>query len=849
MRKEQFDITGMTCSACSSRVEGCVVKLPGVKNVSVNLLKNSMVVSYDEQTLNTAGIVEAVESTGYGAIPKSDPRHKTEAKYENSTTQAEYKAMKQRLILSALFTIPLFYISMGHMMNWPLPSFLLGMENALVFAFTQFLLLLPVLVINSKYFKVGFRSLFKGAPNMDSLIAIGSGAATVYGIYAIYKIGIGMGHGDMDTVHTFMMDLYFESAGMILTLITLGKTLEARAKGKTSDAITKLMNLAPKVATVERDGQEHQIPVEDVQLGDILIVKAGESIPVDGDVVEGNSSVDESALTGESIPVEKYAGDKVIGATLNKSGFLKMQATKVGEDTTLAQIIRLVDEATSSKAPIAKLADKVSGVFVPIVIAIAVIATIVWLIAGYGLEFALSIGISVLVISCPCALGLATPTAIMVGTGKGAANGILIKSAEALETAHSIDTVVLDKTGTITEGKPAVTDILCREGTSEKELLQIAASLEKLSEHPLADAIVTEAEKTGYTALSVSDFNQIPGQGITGVIRGELVLAGNRRLMEAHNIPGDPLMTRAEELASDGKTPLYFAKNSKLLGMIAVADVVKPTSAQAIAELSGMGIEVVMLTGDNLRTAEAIRRQVGVDWVVAEVFPQDKEQEIRRLQGEGKKVAMVGDGINDAPALARADVGIAIGAGTDIAMESADIVLMKSDLLDVVTAIQLSKATIRNIKQNLFWAFIYNIVGIPVAAGLFFLPFALKLNPMIGAFAMSFSSVFVVTNALRLRWFKPKHITNKNNSAAETVSAQTETEGEIPMEKLLKIEGMMCNHCVMHVQKALAAVPGVAEVTVSLDEKAATVKLNQNVTDEVFKTVIEDAGYQLTEII
>lgn len=848
MRKEQFDITGMTCSACSSRVEGCVVKLPGVKDVSVNLLKNSMVVSYDEQALNTAGIVEAVESTGYGAIPKSDPRHKTEAKYENSTTQAEYKAMKQRLILSALFTLPLFYISMGHMMNWPLPSFLLGMENALVFAFTQFLLLLPVLAINSKYFKVGFHSLFKGAPNMDSLIAIGSGAATVYGIYAIYKIGIGMGHGDMDTVHTFMMDLYFESAGMILTLITLGKTLEARAKGKTSDAITKLMNLAPKVATVERDGQEHQIPVEDVQLGDILIVKAGESIPVDGTVVEGNASVDESALTGESIPVEKHIGDKVISATLNKSGFLKMQATKVGEDTTLAQIIRLVDDATSSKAPIAKLADKVSGVFVPIVIAIAVIATIVWLIAGYGLEFALSIGISVLVISCPCALGLATPTAIMVGTGKGAANGILIKSAEALETAHSIDTVVLDKTGTITEGKPAVTDILCCEGTTEKELLQIAASLEKLSEHPLANAIVTEAEKTGYTALSVSDFNQIPGQGITGVIHGELVLAGNRRLMEAHNIPGDPLMTQAEELASDGKTPLYFAKDSKLLGVIAVADVVKPTSAQAVAELFGMGIEVVILTGDNAKTAEAIRRQVGVDRVVAEVFPQDKEQEIRRLQNGGKKVAMVGDGINDAPALARADVGIAIGAGTDIAMESADIVLMKSDLLDVVTAIQLSKATIRNIKQNLFWAFIYNIIGIPVAAGLFFLPFALKLNPMIGAFAMSFSSVFVVTNALRLRRFKPKYITNKNNSAAETVSAQTETEGEIPMEKLLKIEGMMCNHCVMHVQKTLAAIPGVAEVTVRLDEKNAKVKLNQDVTDEVFKTVIEDAGYQLTEI-
>ena len=848
MRKEQFDITGMTCSACSSRVEGCVVKLPGVKEVSVNLLKNSMVVSYDEAQLSTAGIVEAVENTGYGAFPKGAPQRKAEAKAEISTAQAEYKAMKQRLLLSAVFTLPLFYISMGHMMNWPMPGFLLGMENALVFAFTQFLLLLPVLIVNGRYFKVGFRNLLKGSPNMDSLIAIGSGAAAVYGIYAIYKIGIGMGHGDMEIVHTFMMDLYFESAGMILTLITLGKTLEARAKGKTSDAITKLMNLAPKVATVEREGQTLQISAENVQLGDILIVKAGESIPVDGTVVEGNASVDESALTGESIPVEKHIGDKVISATVSKSGFLKMQATKVGDDTTLAQIIRLVDEATSSKAPIGKLADKVSGVFVPIVIAIAVIATIVWLLAGYGLEFALSIGISVLVISCPCALGLATPTAIMVGTGKGATNGILIKSAEALETAHSIDTVVLDKTGTITQGKPVVTDVLLSENISPEKLLGLAASLEKLSEHPLADAIVAEAEKIGYESLNVSGFNQIPGQGVTGIIDGELVLAGNRRLMEAYNIPGGALMTKGEELASDGKTPLYFAKDSKLLGVIAVADVVKPTSAQAIAELSGMGIEVVMLTGDNAKTAEAIRRQVGVDRVVAEVFPQDKEQEIRRLQNEGKKVAMVGDGINDAPALARADVGIAIGAGTDIAMESADIVLMKSDLLDVVTAIQLSKATIRNIKQNLFWAFIYNIIGIPVAAGLFFLPFALKLNPMIGAFAMSFSSVFVVTNALRLRWFKPKRITSKNNGAAEIAAPQKETEGEIPMEKILKIEGMMCNHCVMHVQKTLAAIPGVAEVTVSLEEKTAKVKLNQDVADEAFKTAIEDAGYQLTEI-
>jgi heavy metal translocating P-type ATPase len=848
MKKEQFDITGMTCSACSTRVEQCVAKLPGVAEVSVNLLKNSMAVSYDEGVLDSASIVAAVENAGYGAIPKVSARSGKETKPEVSTAQAEYKAMKQRLFLSAVFTIPLFYISMGHMMNWPLPGWLLGMENAMTFAFTQFLLLLPVLVVNHKYFRTGFRTLFHGAPNMDSLIAIGSGAAAVYGIYAIYKIGIGMGHGDMELVHAFMMDLYFESAGMILTLITLGKTLEARAKGKTSDAIAKLMDLAPKIATVERDGEELQIPVEDVPLGEVIIVKAGESIPVDGVVLEGFSSVDESALTGESIPVEKRAGDKVIGATINKSGYIKMQATKVGDDTALAQIIRLVDEATSSKAPIAKLADKVSGVFVPIVIGIALVSTVVWLIAGYGLEFALSIGISVLVISCPCALGLATPTAIMVGTGKGASNGILIKSAEALEHAHSINTVVLDKTGTITQGAPVVTDILCSESVREDELLQIAASLEKLSEHPLAEAIVSEAENRNLTYLSVSDFNQIPGQGISGIVDGQLFLAGNRRLMEAHGISGGELIQQGEDLAVNGSTPLFFAQEGKLIGVVAVADVVKPTSKQAVQELSNMGMEVVMLTGDNAKTAEAIRRQVGVDRVIAEVFPQDKEQEIRRLQGESKKVAMVGDGINDAPALARADVGIAIGAGTDVAIESADIVLMKSDLLDVATAIQLSKATIRNIKQNLFWAFIYNIVGIPIAAGVFFIPFALKLNPMIGAFAMSFSSVFVVTNALRLRWFKPKHTTDiKNDAPAESV-AMERAKGEQTMEKILQIEGMMCQHCVMHVQKALAAIPGVEEVSVNLEEKAAKVKLTQNVTDEVFKAAVETAGYQLTEI-
>lgn len=855
MQKEQFDITGMTCSACSSRIEKSVAKLPGIKEVSVNILKNSMVASYDETVLDTAGIVQAVEKAGYGAFPKTPVQNKGRienraVKPEVNAAQAEYKQMKQRLLLSVLFTIPLFYISMGHMMDWTLPGWLLGMENAMSFAFTQFLLLIPVVFINFKYFRVGFSTLFHGAPNMDSLIAIGSSAAAVYGIYAIYKIGIGLGHGDMELVHSFMMDLYFESAGMILTLITLGKTLEARAKGKTSDAITKLMNLAPKTATVERDGQEIQVPVEDVQMGETLIVKAGESIPVDGIVLEGFSSVDESALTGESIPVEKHIGDKVIGATINKSGYFKMQATKVGDDTTLAQIVRLVDEATSSKAPIAKLADKVSGVFVPVVISIALVAIIVWLLAGYGFEFALSIGISILVISCPCALGLATPTAIMVGTGKGATNGILIKSAEALETAHNIDTVVLDKTGTITQGTPVVTNVLCKEGTSQKELLQIAASLEKLSEHPLADAIVSEAEKGGLSFLPVSDFKQIPGQGITGLIDGQLCLAGNRRLMDAKKVPGGALVQLGEAMAVDGKTPLFFARAGQLIGVIAVADVVKPTSKQAVQELSAMGIEVVMLTGDNAKTAEAIRRQVGVDRVVAEVFPQDKEKEIRRLQSTGKKVAMVGDGINDAPALARADVGIAIGAGTDVAIESADIVLMKSDLLDVSTAIQLSKAVIRNIKQNLFWAFIYNIIGIPVAAGLFYIPFALKLNPMIGAFAMSFSSVFVVSNALRLRWFKAQHITFVEGEIPPMLETPTQknSKGVFQMEKVLNIEGMVCGNCVKHVQKALAEISGVQDVVVHLESKSAQVQLIQPVADDVFKAAIEDAGYELTGI-
>ena len=860
VKKETYDVTGMSCAACSSRVEKAVSGQNGVQQVSVNLLKNSMVVEYDERALSSAQIVAAVEQAGYGASPHEKPGAAAPAAQSGkqgglSAAQEAYRGMKRRLALSLVFTVPLFYLSMGHMMGWPLPECFLGMENAMTFAFTQFLLLIPIVFLNRQYYIGGCKALIQRAPNMDSLIALGSGAAILYGIYAIYRIGIGFGQMDMDTVHAYMMELYFESAGTILTLITMGKTMEARAKGKTSDAITKLMDLAPKTATVERDGTERVIPAAEVQPGEVLIVKAGESVPVDGVVLEGTSAVDESALTGESIPVEKQVGDTVIGATINKSGYFKMRATKVGDDTTLSQIVRLVDEATSSKAPIAKLADKVSGVFVPVVITIAVIATAVWLLTGHSVEFSLSVGISVLVISCPCALGLATPTAIMVGTGRGAVNGILIKSAEALETTHSVTTVVLDKTGTITQGKPVVTDVLPF-GAERDELLAVAASLEKRSEHPLAEAIVSEAEKEQLALLPVEKFEQIPGQGLRATVEGRICLAGNRRMMEANHVENGELFSRGETLAEDGKTPLFFARDGRLLGLIAVADIVKSTSAQAIAELSNMGIEVVMLTGDNERTAEAIRRQVGVDRVVAEVLPQDKEREIRRLQESGKKVAMVGDGINDAPALARADVGIAIGAGTDIAIESADIVLMRSDLLDVSTAVQLSRAVIRNIKQNLFWAFFYNAIGIPIAAGVFYPAFHLKMNPMLGALAMSFSSVFVVSNALRLRWFKAKHAAahtapSPSDGGAEITTNQmtaNEEKGETTMEKVINIEGMACMHCVKHVQEALAAVPGVQTANVDLESKTATVSVDGSVTDAALKAAVDEAGYQAVSI-
>lgn len=756
MKKDYFDITGMTCSACSARIEKNVSKLDGMKIVNVNLLKNSMSVEYDDQILTAADIVGRVEKTGYGAFLHNASTTTVNNKPKEDIALIEFQEMKKRLWISILFSVPLFYISMGHMFNWPLPEFLLGIPNVMNFAFTQFLLLLPVMYVNRKYFKVGFKTLFQGAPNMDSLIALGSTAAAVYGVYAIYKIGMGLGIQDMSTIHTFMMDLYFESAGMILTLITFGKFLEARAKGQTSEAISKLIDLAPKTALKSIDGKEIEIPIEDVTTGDILIVKAGTSIPVDGVVVSGTGSVDESALTGESIPVEKNTGDNVIGATINKSGYFTMEALKVGEDTTLSQIVKLVDEATSSKAPIAKLADKVSGIFVPIVIVIALIATITQLVLGKDFEFALSIGISILVISCPCALGLATPTAIMVGTGKGAENGILIKSAEALETAHNISTVVLDKTGTVTEGKPIVTDIITHKDITENEFLHIVGSLEKLSEHPLAEATIHKAESKEITFEPVEDFIQLQGEGICGLINDVLYYAGNAKMLKKYLHVENDLLSKGERFALEGKTPLYVFSEDEVLGVVAIADTVKKTSKQAVTTLKELGVNVVMLTGDNAKTAEAIRQQVNINHVVSDVLPQDKERVIREYQGKGNIVAMVGDGINDAPALARADVGIAIGAGTDIAIESADIVLMKSDLLDVVTAIRLSKSVIRNIKQNLFWAFIYNAIGIPIAAGLFYTAWELKLNPMIGAGAMSLSSVCVVTNALRLKFFKIK---------------------------------------------------------------------------------------------
>lgn len=858
--KETYTVTGMTCAACSARVEKSVAALPGTRTVSVNLLKNSMAVDYDESALTSDAIVRAVEKAGYGASLRGAPARKAEA----DPAKEACLVMKRRMLGSFLFAVPLFYLSMGRMLGWPLPDIVLGDSHAMVCALTQFLLLLPILVINGHYFRQGFRTLLHGSPNMDSLVALGAGASVLYGIYAMYRMAIALGTGDAAAAAAFSHELYFEGAGTILTLITLGKFMEARAKGRTADAIQALMNLAPKTATVLRGGEEITIPAEELRIGDILIVRAGEAIPADGVVTEGTASVDESAITGESVPVAKQPGDTVIGATISKSGFFRMKAQKVGSDTALSQIIRLVDEATSSKAPIAKLADRTAAVFVPAVIAVAVIAAAAWLYFGATVEFALTIAVSVLVVSCPCALGLATPTAIMVGTGRGATHGILIKSAEALETAHAVQTVVLDKTGTITRGAPSVTDILCAPGISPERLLTAAASLEHLSSHPLAEAVMEEARRRQLTPRPVEDFTEIPGEGIRGRTDGKDCLGGNRRMMEDFSVSGLPSPEEEQQLAAQGKTPLFFAENGRFLGLIAAADTIKPTSRRAVRAFHDMGLEVVMLTGDHRQTAEAIQKEVGADRVIAEVLPQDKEQEIRRIQESGRRVAMIGDGINDAPALARADVGIAVGAGTDVAMESADIVLMRSDLLDAAAAIELSRATIRNIKENLFWAFFYNILCIPVAAGCLYTAFGLRMNPMVAALAMSFSSVFVVSNALRLRFFTPRCTSAAADASSPQAPVHTEAAGPVSedaaagsaseqeggnsMKKIVSIEGMMCQHCVMHVTNALSAVAGVSDVSVSLEAGEAVVTAAPSVTDDALRQAVTAAGYTVTAV-
>ena len=847
--KQKFSVSGMTCSACQAHVEKAVRQTAGVKDVQVNLLSNTMTVDYDEEKVSPEAIIKAVEKAGYGAAEQGQ-NAAAEAKPKNVMAE-QLKQMKMRLIVSFSFLLPLMYISMGHMFSWPLPAVLEGMENAVSFAMVQFLLTLPIVYVNRKYYRVGYKTLFHGAPNMDSLIAIGSTAALVYGVFAIFRMSYGLGHGQTDVVHHYMMDLYFESAAMILTLITLGKYLETRSKGKTGEAIEKLINLAPKTATVLRCGQEVQVPLEQVKVGDVFLVRPGAGVPVDGVVISGHSAIDQSALTGESIPVEKAEGDTVLSASINGTGVLTCRAQKVGKDTTLSQIIALVEQAANSKAPIAKLADKISGVFVPVVMSIAAVSPIVWLILGQTGEFALSTAISVLVISCPCALGLATPVAIMVGTGKGAEYGVLIKSAEALETAHTVHTVVLDKTGTITEGKPQVTDVVCADGWTEETLLRLAASLEAPSEHPLSGAIVQRAREKGLLWTAPEKFTALSGRGLCAEWEGQTYFAGNAQLMEEQHIETGDFIRQAEALANDGKTPLYFADKTRVLGVIAVADTIKPTSRQAIETMKQMGLEVMMITGDNKRTAAAIQRQLGLDSVIADVLPQEKEAHVRKLQAQGKKVAMVGDGINDAPALMRADVGIAIGAGTDIAIESADIVLMKSDLRDAATAIQLSRAVIGNIKMNLFWAFFYNSIGIPLAAGVFYGMLGWRLSPMFGAAAMSLSSVCVVTNALRLRGFKPKlaQAQRAEQTARPEKTLQPAEEKTLPAWNAeIQAGGMQCAHCTAAVEAALKKVPGVTATEADLKTQRIAVCTDDKATDEQLTQAVRGAGYEVVWI-
>ncbi len=811
----------MTCSACSARVEKCVAALDGVSSVSVNLLTNSMQAEFLDP-LTEADIISAVEKAGYGASVAGKKKPKA---IKKSNEASDGFSVKARLIVSFAFMLPLMYVSMGHMVGLPLPPFLSGHANAVSFAFTQLLLSLPVVFVNFKFFKNGFRSLFHGAPNMDTLIAVGSSASLIYGIFAIYRMSYALGVGDMLTLEHYHENLYFESAVMILTLITLGKFLEERSKKKTGAALEALVDMSPKTAVILRDGNEITVSVDDISVGDILVIKPGAAVPTDGTVIEGSTDIDEAAITGESLPVHKSVGDNVTGATINKTGYIKIRATRVGENTTFSQIIRLVEDANATKAPISRLADKIAGIFVPAVMSIALITFIIWLAVGAGFEFSLTSGISVLVISCPCALGLATPVAIMAGTGKGAENGILIKSGEALERARAVDTIVLDKTGTVTEGRPEVTDVIPL-GATREELVSLAVSLEEKSEHPLARAII---ELSG-SRLETNDFSAISGKGVSAMIGGELCLGGNEKLMLENGIDISGVKNTLVELADAGKTPLLFSREGRLCGIIAAADKPKSTSKEAIEEISGLGIDIIMLTGDNRRTADGIAKKLGITRVFSELLPEDKEKAVAALIDEGKCVAMVGDGINDAPALARANVGIAIGAGTDVAIESADIVLIKSDLRDVATAIRLSRAVIRNIKQNLFWAFFYNCLGIPLAAGVFYSFLGWQLSPMFGAAAMSISSLFVVSNALRLRRFgKIK---------------KSKLKGDKKMT--LKIKGMMCMHCVAHVKKALEAVSGVTSVEVDLNAGTATVL--GSATKEALTAAVVDAGYEVISV-
>ena len=856
---EQYNVTGMSCAACSARVEKAVKKVPGVTSCSVSLLTNSMGV---EGTASPAAILSAVQEAGYGASPKNVSASKASGASADLDALADHETpkLKRRLIASLGFLLVLMYFSMGHMMwGWPLPHWFDG--NHVAMGLVQLLLAGIVMVINQKFFINGFKGLIHGAPNMDTLVALGSMASFVWSTYALFAMTRAQVDGNDELVMHYMMEFYFESAAMILTLITVGKMLEARSKGKTTDALKSLMKLAPKTATLVRDGAEVTVAIADVQKGDVFVVRPGENIPVDGVVLEGTSAVNESALTGESIPVDKAVGDKVSAATTNQSGFLRCEATRVGEDTTLAQIIKMVSDAAATKAPIAKIADTVSGFFVPAVISIAVVTTIVWLLLGHELGYALARGISVLVISCPCALGLATPVAIMVGNGLGAKNGILFKTAASLEAAGRTQIVALDKTGTITEGAPRVTDLLPAEGVSETELLTLAAALESRSEHPLAKAVLADAEAKAITSPEVTDFAALPGNGLTAKLDGMDIYAGNAAFIQTKLTLPAALAQQAEKLASEGKTPLFFGGAGRLLGVIAVADTIKEDSPEAIRQLQNMGIRVVMLTGDNQRTADAIGRQAGVDEVIAGVLPDGKEAVIRQLQASGK-VAMVGDGINDAPALTRADTGIAIGAGTDVAIDAADVVLMNSKLSDVPAAIRLSRATLRNIHENLFWAFIYNILGIPLAAGLF-IPFGLTLNPMFGAAAMSLSSFCVVSNALRLNLFDlhstrhdhktafpaaaPVQSAAENNKKSDAEAPEVKTEDHT-MKKTLKVEGMMCGHCEARVKKALEALPEVDEAVVSHEAGTAIVTLNAEVADDVLKNAVEAQDYKVTGI-